>query len=47
MDSIREYETLEDVITTLRMELSNDLEGKLSIVLVEGEDDISFVNRIF
>lgn len=47
MDSIRENETLEDMVTTLRMELSNDLEGKLSIVLVEGADDISFVKRVF
>lgn len=47
MDSIRENEKLEDMISTLQMELSNDYEGKLSIILVEGVDDVGFVKRVF
>lgn len=47
MDSIRENQKVEDLITTIRMELNNDIDGQLNLILVEGSDDISFVKRIF
>lgn len=47
MDSIRENETFEDMITTLRMELNADVQRNKSLVLVEGSDDVKFVERIF
>ena len=47
MDSIRENEKLEDMVTTLKMELDNDIEHNLNIVLVEGKDDNKFIRRIF
>lgn len=47
MDSIRENEKLEDMVTALKMELDADINNELCIVLVEGKDDIKFINRIF
>lgn len=47
MDSIRENEKLEDMIATIKAELSYDIEHKLSFVLVEGSDDVKFVKKNF
>ena len=47
MDSIRENQKLEDLVTSLKMELDNDYEYKLSIVLVEGSDEVKLINKIF
>lgn len=47
MDSIRECEKLVDMVTTLKMELDQDIEHKINIVLVEGTDDIKFIRRVF
>lgn len=47
MDSIRENEKLEDMVTALKMELDADVNNEMCIVLVEGRDDIKFINRIF
>ena len=45
-DSIRRNETKEDMITTLRMELSADIFHKKSILLVEGSDDVKFAKKV-
>lgn len=45
-DSIRRNETKEDMITTLRMELSADVFHKRSILLVEGSDDVKFAKKV-
>ena len=46
MDSIRENRTKEDVVDEVRMMFSADIKGKLSIVLVEGSDDIRFMKIV-
>ncbi len=46
MDSIRENRTREDVVDEVRMMFSADIKGKLSIVLVEGSDDIRFMKIV-
>lgn len=43
-NSIRENLTKEDIIADIRMTLAADFEHKKSIVIVEGEDDITFFN---
>lgn len=45
-DSIREHLSKDDIVTTIQMELSA-AEKTACIVLVEGEDDITFVKRTF
>lgn len=47
MDSIRENESLQDMVDTLRLELSQDISHKLRVVIVEGDDDVSFVKNVF
>ncbi len=47
MDSIRSNQTKEDMITTIRMELSNDISCSKGILLVEGTDDVKFVRKVF
>lgn len=47
MDSIRENQEFEDMVTTLKLELDADVDGHTSFVLVEGSDDVTFVGRIF
>lgn len=43
-NSIRENLTKEDIIADIRLTLAADFEHKKSIVIVEGEDDVSFFN---
>lgn len=47
MDSIRENQKFEDMVTILKLELDADVDGHTSLVLVEGSDDVTFVGRIF
>lgn len=47
MDSIRKCAKLDDMVTTLKMELDQDIEHKMNIVLVEGTDDKKLVKRVF
>lgn len=46
MDSIRECEKLEDMVTNLKLELDNDIDNEISMVLVEGSDDVKFCKRV-
>lgn len=46
MDSVRANRSKEDVVAEVRMMFSEDIEGKLSIVLVEGSDDIRFMKIV-
>lgn len=43
-NSIRENLTKEDIIADIRLTLAADFEHKKSIVIVEGEDDVTFFN---
>lgn len=43
-NSIRENLTKEDIIADIRLTLSADFEHKKTVVIVEGEDDITFFN---
>lgn len=47
MDSIRENIAKEDMVTTILMELSEDVENEKSVVLVEGSDDIELTKHLF
>lgn len=46
-DSIRANLTKDDMISILESELNADINHKLSIVLVEGTDDILFCEKVF
>lgn len=47
MDSIREAQTKDDIITELLMMLSDDINDEKTVVLVEGSDDVEFVEKMF
>ena len=46
MDSIREGRTKEEVIEEIRALFNCDMDGSLSIVLVEGSDDVEFMEIV-
>lgn len=46
MDSIRENRTKEDIIAEIRALFSEDIEGQRCIVLVEGSDDVKFMDIV-
>lgn len=46
MDSVRANRSKEDVAEEVRMMLSEDIDEKLSIVLVEGADDVRFMEIV-
>lgn len=47
MDSIRENVKFEDMVATLKAELSYDINHRLNLVVVEGKDDIKFIKKNF
>lgn len=46
-DSIRESLSKEDIVETIRLEMNASADKKVAIVLVEGQDDMDFVENIF
>lgn len=46
MDSIREALTKEDIVEEIRALFNHDMDGSLSIVLVEGSDDVEFMQIV-
>lgn len=46
-DSIRENISKEDVVTAIQLEIDADPERNVAIVLVEGQDDVAFIKKIF
>ena len=46
MDSLRENRTKEDVVAELNMLLDEDIDNKKCIVLVEGSDDVTFMEIV-
>lgn len=46
MDSIRESRTKEDVAEEIRAWFNCDMDGSLSVVLVEGSDDVEFMEIV-
>ncbi len=47
MDSIRRSQTKEDIVTTIKLELSNDIRKQKCFLLVEGSDDVVLSRKIF
>lgn len=47
MDSIRDNLTKEDIVAYIEAELNADMDGTLSIVLVEGSRDIMLGKKLF
>ncbi|MCI9439842.1 MAG: hypothetical protein HFH15_01135 [Ruminococcus sp.] len=47
MDSIRSNQTKDDLVTTIKLELSADIRKKKCFLLVEGNDDVIFSRKIF
>lgn len=47
MDSIRSNQTKDDMVTTIKLELSADIRKKKCFLLVEGADDVIFSRKIF
>lgn len=47
IELVNDCVTREDMITTIRMELDADIEKKISILLVEGSDDVIFAKKVF
>lgn len=47
MCSISECRTKEDILSEIMLELSNDIRNEKCVVLVEGSDDIKFIEKIF
>ena len=46
MDSIRENRTKEDVAAELNMLFNENIDGSLCVVLVEGADDVKFMEQV-
>ena len=46
MDSIRENRTKEDFAAELNMLFNQNLDGSLCVVLVEGADDVRFMESV-
>ena len=47
MDSIRENRTKDDILTEIRLERSEDIWDEKCFIIVEGPDDVLFVQRVF
>ena len=46
MDSIRENRTKEDFVAELGLLFNEDIDGSLCVVLVEGTDDVRFMENL-
>lgn len=46
MDSIREETTVEDIVETIRMYMSDDIQNEKCFILLEGSDDVDLLEEL-